>query len=76
MSKKIIDDEVLYDTHGPMNSVSKDDAEVWTEQSSGKDYNEQQKRRIIQAKKNQAKVSSKKQDRKISKSILKNVEEK
>ena len=76
MSNKNITKDIIKDTHGPMNSVSKDDAIIWTEQVSGQDYDEKQKRRIIQAKKNKAKVSSKKHDRKISKSILKSAEEK
>jgi hypothetical protein len=75
MSNKKFNKEELKDTHGPMNSVAKDDAEVWANAKAGKDYDEKQIHRIAVAKKKKAKISSKKHDRSVSKQILKNIEE-
>ena len=75
MSNKKFNKEELKDTHGPMNSVAKDDAEVWANAKTGKDYVEKQIHRIVVAKKKKAKNSSKKHDRSVSKQILKNIEE-
>jgi hypothetical protein len=64
--------EELQDIHGPMNSVSKEDAEEWTNRKHSHETEEQQ-HRIKVAKKQKAKNSSKKQDRSISKNIIKNI---
>lgn len=64
--------EDLEDLHGPMNSVAKDDAEEWTKRKHAHETEEQQ-HRIKVAKKQKAKRASKKQDRSISKNILKNI---
>jgi hypothetical protein len=75
MSNKKFNKEELKDTHGPMNSVAKDDAEVWANAKAGKDYDGKQIHRIAVAKKKKAKTSSKKHDRSVSKQILKNIKE-
>ena len=55
MSNKKFNKEELKDTHGPMNSVAKDDAEVWANAKAGKDYDEKQIHRIVVAKKKESK---------------------
>lgn len=72
-NKKFNPDEIQ-DTTGPMNSVSKEDAEYWASDKAGIDYDEKQISRIAQAKKKKAKTSSKKHDRRVGKQILKNLE--
>lgn len=74
MSRKKYDSEEINDTHGPMNSVSKEDAKVWASKH-GVDYDEKQVKRIEQAKKRKARNSTKKHDRRMSKQILKNIKE-
>jgi len=74
MSKKKFEDQYLEDNYGPMNSVSKEDAEVWTNLKHSHETEEQQNR-IKVAKKQKAKRSSVKQDRKISKEIIKHIGE-
>jgi hypothetical protein len=75
MSKKKIDpEELLEETHGPMNSTAKEDAKVWTAMKSGIDYNEKQLNRIAVAKKKKAKISSKKDDRRKAKQAIKYIE--
>jgi hypothetical protein len=74
MPNKNFDKEELKDTHGPMNSVAKDDAEVWANAKVGKDYDEKQIHRIAVAKKQNAKKSTKKHDRNVSKQIIKNID--
>jgi len=64
--------EEIQEIHGPMNSVAKDDAEEWTRRKHARETEEQQ-HRIKVAKKQKAKTSSKKQDRRTSKNILKNI---
>ena len=75
MPNKQFNKEELKDIHGPMNSVAKDDAEVWANAKAGKNYDDKQIHRIAVAKKKKAKTSSKKHDRNVSKQILKNIEE-
>jgi len=76
MSNKKFQDQDLEDNHGPMNSVSKDDAKVWaTKKNRSKDFSEEQLHRIEVAKKQKEKKSSKKLDRRTSKQILKNIGE-
>lgn len=72
-NKKFNPDEVE-ETVGPMNSVSKEDAQQWANAKAGVDYDEKQVGRIAQAKKKKAKTSSKKHDRRVGKQILKNLE--
>tara|TARA_B100000035_G_C21030826_1_gene568357 strand:- start:532 stop:762 length:231 start_codon:yes stop_codon:yes gene_type:complete len=74
MGKKIYNANEIKDTHGPMNSVSKEDAEVWANAKAGVDYDEKQIKRIALAKKKKAKTSTKKHDRRMSKQIIKNIE--
>ena len=59
MSNKKFNKEELKDTHGPMNSVAKDDAEVWANAKAGKDYDEKQIHRIAVAKKRKQKLVAK-----------------
>jgi len=73
--KKSFNPDEIDENIGPMNSVSKEDAEVWAHQKAGVDYDEKQLKRISEAKKKKAKVSSKKQDRRFRKQILKNLDE-
>jgi hypothetical protein len=77
MSNKKIKKDDIKETHGPMNSVAKEDALVWAGAPDVKHLSklEPHKRREVIAKKNKAKLSSKKHDRNISKSILRNIEE-
>ena len=70
-NKKVQPDEYL-ETSGPMNSVSLDDAKVWAEQKN-KHYSEEGLNRVVVAKKQQAKVASKKHDRQVGKEIMKNL---
>lgn len=72
MARKQFSKEEIQDVHGPMNSVSKEDAEEWTRRKHAHETEEQQ-HRIKVAKKQKAKRASKKQDRSISKNILKNI---
>jgi hypothetical protein len=72
MARKKIDLSDLEDTQGPMNSVAKVDAVVWTQRKHAHETSEQQ-HRIRVAKKQKAKTASKKQDRRTNKSILKNI---
>lgn len=74
MSRKKYDSEEINDIHGPMNSVSKEDAKVWASKH-GVDYDEKQIKRIEIAKKKKARNSTKKHDRRMSKQILKNTKE-
>lgn len=77
MSNKKFNKEELKDTHGPMNSVSKDDALVWAGAPDVEHLSklEPHKRREVLAKKQKARTSSKKHDRNLGKQILKNLEE-
>ena len=71
MSRKKFDKELIKDNHGPMNSVSKDDALVWAGAPDVKDLKKLQPglRRGVLAKIKKAENSSKKADRNISKQI-------
>lgn len=73
-NKKFDKNSVMQDTVGPMNSVSKEDARVWAEQTAG-NVDEKQLNRIIQAKKKKARRATKKQDRRDSKQLMRNYEE-
>ena len=62
------------DVYGPMNSVSKEDAEIWARQKDqSKNLSPEQLHRIEVAKKKKAVNSSKKQDRKNSKELIKHI---
>ena len=74
MGKKTYNENEIKDTHGPMNNVSNEDAEVWANAKAGVDYNEKQIKRIALAKKKKAKTSTKKYNRRMSKQIIKNIE--
>lgn len=75
MAKKRFTEDVLEDTHGPMNSVSKEDALVLTGVPIVKHLSklDAETRREVVAKKRKLVKSSKKQDRRDSKSIMKNI---
>ena len=74
MSVKKFTTEVFDDTIGPMNSVSKDDAKVWARKKARSEkLAPEQVHRIEVAKKKKAVTSSKKQDRKQSKDIIKHL---
>lgn len=74
MSVKKFNKEDLEENHGPMNSVSKEDAEVWaSKKARSKDFSPEQLHRIEVAKKKKAVRSTTKQDRRTSKNILKNM---
>jgi uncharacterized protein (UPF0335 family) len=75
MSNKKYNIEDIEDTNGPMNSVAKEDAEVWANDAAGVNYDEKQLHRIKVAKKQKAKKSSTKQDRRMSKQIISHVKE-
>lgn len=67
--KKFSKDE-LTELHGPMNSVSKEDAEEWTRRKHSHETEEQQ-HRIKVAKKQKAKRASKKAERSINHNLTK-----
>lgn len=74
MSVKKFNKVDLDEIHGPMNSVSKEDAEVWAaKKARSKDFSQEQLHRIEVAKKKKAVRSTTKQDRRTSKNILKNI---
>lgn len=77
MSRKKFDKELIKDNHGPMNSVSKDDALVWAGAPAVKHLSklEPSVRREVLAKKKKAENSSKKADRNMSKQIKRKYEE-
>lgn len=74
MPNKNFDKEELTDVHGPMNSVAKEDAIIWANAKAGVDYDPKQLKRIAVAKKQNAKKSTKKHDRNVSKQIIKNID--
>lgn len=64
----------IEDTVGPMNSVSKADAHIWASKKAiSENLAPEQLHRIEVAKKRKAVTSSKKQDRKNSKDIIKHI---
>lgn len=74
MAVKKFTDEVFEDTIGPMNSVSKQDAKIWARKKArSENLAPEQIHRIEIAKKKKAVTSSKKQDRKNSKDIIKHL---
>lgn len=75
--KKFSMDEVK-DTHGPMNSVSKDDAISWVGAPEVKHISQldPKTKREVMAKKLKAVKSSKKADRRAGKQIIKNIDKK
>ncbi len=77
MSRKKFDKDLIKDNHGPMNSVSKDDALVWAGAPPVKHLSklEPHLRREVLAKKKKAENSSKKADRNVSKQIKRKYEE-
>lgn len=73
--KKFSVDEVS-DNHGPMNSVAKEHAKYWAKKKAwSEDLSEHQIRRIEVAKKKKEVNASKKQDRKLSKDIIKHLDD-
>ena len=76
MANKKVENHDIEDLHGPMNSVAKEDAKIWTglEHKKESEY-ELHEHRTVVAKKQKAKKSSKKQDRRISKQLVKQTDE-
>jgi hypothetical protein len=74
MSTKKYKNQDVQDIHGPMNSVAKADAMVWAGVSNLETADDQQ-RRVVQAKKQKAKIASKKQDRRTAKEIIKHIDD-
>ena len=74
MRKKVTLDD-YEEIHGPMNSVSKEDALIWAGAPPVKHLSklDPDTQRIVRAKKSKAQRSSKKQDRKASKEIMKHI---
>ena len=77
MAHKKFENQDLEDNHGPMNSVAKDDALVWAGAPPGKHLSklDPDTQRIVRAKRYKAKRSSIKSDRRVSKEIIKHIEE-
>ena len=77
MTAKKFEDQDLEDNHGPMNSVAKDDALVWAGAPPVKHLSnlDPDTQRIVRAKKYKAKRSSTKQDRRLSKDIIRHIGE-
>lgn len=73
-SKKFSKDD-LVDTHGPMNSVSKEDALVYSGAPQVEHLSKlnTDKKREVLARKRKLVNASKKQERRISKNIIKNI---
>ena len=77
MAHKKFENQDLEDNHGPMNSVAKDDALVWAGAPPVKHLSklDPDTQRIVRAKRYKAKRSSTKQDRRVSKEIIKHIGE-
>lgn len=76
MAKKKFGDQDIDDVHGPMNQVAKEDAKAWAKEKNWSSrYSPEQLRRIEVAKMKKEKNSTKKQDRRNNKQILKNYKE-
>jgi len=73
MSNKKITREDLIATEGPMNNVASDDAMVYANADSTRPLDNKRKRAVV-AKKQKIKKSSKKTDRRITKSLIRNVD--
>ncbi len=75
--KKKVSLEDIEELHGPMNSVSKADALVWAGAPQVKHLSQldSELEKEVRAKKQKAKRSSVKHDRKISKEIMKHIGE-
>lgn len=74
MSNKKITREDLTATEGPMNNVADEDAMVYAKADPNRPL-DIHKERQVRAKKQKIKNSSKKADRRINKSLLKNIHE-
>jgi hypothetical protein len=74
MANKKITKEDLTATAGPMNNVASEDAMVYANADPDRPLDTKRKR-IVVAKKQQIKKSSKKADRRINNSLLKNIDE-
>ena len=75
MTSKKFTNNVLHDTHGPMNSVSKEDALVLTGSAEVKHLSSltKESKRQVLAKKRKLVNSTKKKDRRDGKQIIKNI---
>jgi hypothetical protein len=73
MSNKKITREDLIATERPMNNVASDDAMVYANADSTRPLDNKRKR-VVVAKKQKIKKSSKKTDRRITKSLIRNVD--
>jgi hypothetical protein len=73
MSNKKISKEDLTATEGPMNNVASEDAMVYAKADPNRPMDNKRKR-VVVAKKQKIKKSSKKLDRRITKSLIRNVD--
>ena len=75
--RKNINKSDVEETHGPMNSGSKEDALVWACAPEVKHLSQLDSdlEKNVRAKKQKAKTSSKKQDRRIARDIIKHIGE-
>lgn len=73
MSSKKISREDLIATEGPMNNVANEDAMVYANADPNRPL-DNKRRRIVVAKKQKIKKSSKKSDRRLTKSLIRNVD--
>lgn len=74
MSSKKVNTEDLTVTEGPMNNVASEDARVYANVDENRPLDNKRKR-IVVAKKQKIKKSSKKADRRVNKNLLKNINE-
>jgi hypothetical protein len=72
MSRKKFNPEDLDETVGPMNHVAKADAMVWTGVKDPDNMNEYEKRTVV-VKKQKIKKSTVKNERRVSKNIIRNL---
>ena len=73
MANKKITKEDQTATEGPMNNVASEDAMVYANADSTRPLDNKRKRAVV-AKKQKIKKSSKKTDRRITKSLIRNVD--
>jgi|GEM_PF-2498605 hypothetical protein len=74
MSRKKFNPDDLDETVGPMNHVAKEDAMVWAGVKNPDNMNEYEKRTVV-VKKQNIKKSTVKNERRLSKNIIKNLDD-
>ena len=72
MSRKKFNPDDLDETVGPMNHVAKEDAMVWAGVKNPDNMNEYEKRTVV-VKKQNIKKSTVKNERRVSKNIIRNL---